>query len=166
MAEVERTEKKKNGGARPGSGMKKGQKTRKTLEREASRKAYEQLVLENLRPIFHKQLWLAMGQTYVYRIDKHKAKGEPTRIEHVLLEEPHEIADALDILANGDQNGDETGSGFYYVVTKPPENRAIDSMLDRSIGSAKQSVDLTSGGKVIKGNTIVLARFKDEAGSK
>lgn len=136
MAETEKTE-KKNGGKRPGSGMKKGQKTQKTLEREAQRKVYEQLAFQNLQPIFRKQLLLAMGQTYVYRKEKH-GTGAATRIEHVLLENPHEIADALDVIANGDEQDED--EGFVYITTKQPESRAIDSLLDRSIGKPSQPI--------------------------
>ncbi len=116
--------------------MKKGQKTRKTIEREAARKAYEQLVLKNLEPIFQKQLWLAMGQTYVFRKEKH-GTGSSMRIEHVLLESPHEIAEALDIIANHDPQEED---GFVYITTKQPESRAIDSLLDRSIGKPSQPI--------------------------
>lgn len=164
MAEgTEKTE-KKNGGRRPGSGMKKGHKTKKVLEREASRKAYEQLVLKNLKPLFYKQLLLAMGQIYVYRRDKH-GTGASMRIENVLLENPREIADALDTIANNDPNWSHE-DGYVYVVTKSPENRAIDSMLDRSIGKPMQSTDITSNGEKIAGNTIVLTNFKDATDSK
>lgn len=127
------------GGYRAGSGKKKGSKHKKTLEREAARKAYEQMVLENLRPLFQRQLLLANGVNYVYRIDRHERKGQPVRIEHVLLESPSEIADALDLIMNEDfQDPHETG--FYYVTTKAPEGRAIDSMLDRSIGKPAQPI--------------------------
>ncbi len=119
--------------------MKQGQKTRKTIAREAARAAYQQLVLQNLRPLFSSQMALARGVSYVYRIDRH-GKGSSLRIEHVLLEDPREIADALDIIENGDPNGDDEGHGFYYVTTKAPENRAIDSMLDRSIGKPAQPI--------------------------
>lgn len=152
MAEdvVDKIEKKpkKKGGKRPGAGMPKGKVTQKVLEREASRKAFQQLVLENLRPLFHKQLWLSMGQTYIYRKEKH-GTGASMRIEHVLLENPHEIADALDTIANMDEQ--DENEGFVYIVTKPPENRAIDSMLDRSIGKASDKVEPfgTDGGEIV-----------------
>lgn len=136
-----------------------GRKNNATIEKEAARKAYEQMVLKNLQPIFRKQLWLAMGKTYVYRIDRH-GKGSTLRIEHVLLEHPREIADALDILANHDPNGDEEGNGFYYIVTKDPENRAIDSMLDRSIGKPVQKI----GGD--KDNPLELVTVVKYAGGK
>lgn len=166
MEEFERIEKKPRGGARKGSGMKKGQKTQKTIEKEEARKAYQQLVLQNLRPLFGSQLSLARGVSYVYRIDRHYTKGSPVRVEHVLLEDPREIADALDIIENADPNGTEDGNGFYYVTTKAPENRAIDSLLDRALDKSKQVTDVTSDGKAILGNAIVFSNFKDETDSK
>lgn len=102
------------------------------------RQEYEQLALSNLRAIFRKQLLLAMGQTYVYRKDHH-GKGAALRIEHVLLDDPHEIADALDVIANGDDNYADN-DGFVYITTKQPEGRSIDSILDRSIGKPSQPI--------------------------
>lgn len=142
-------------------GRPSGRKNNKTIEREAARNLFEQMVRENIRPLFHSQMTIASGITYVYRIDRH-GKGSTLRIEHVLLEDPREIADALDIIANHDPNGDEDGNGFYYVTTRAPENRAIDSMLDRSIGKATQPIDHTTAGKAIEGNTIVFQNFHDE----
>lgn len=139
-------------------GRPKGRKSNKTLEREAVNKAWQQLVLENMRPLFRKQLWLAMGQTYVYRKEKH-GTGASMRIEHVLLEEPHEIADALDTIANHDEQ-DEDANGYVYIVTKPPENRAIDSMLDRSLGKPVQKF----GGD--KENPLELVTVIKYAGGK
>lgn len=125
------------GGYRQGSGRPTGLKNKKTLEREAARKVYEDLVRQNVKPLFDFQLSLARGVSYVYRIDRH-GEGSKERVEHVLLESPQEIADALDVIANGDPNGEDGGNGFVYVTTKAPENRAIDSLLDRGIGKATQ----------------------------
>ena len=35
---------------------------------------------------------------------------------------------------------------YYYITTEKPDNKAIDSLLDRTFGKAQQSVDLTSDG--------------------
>lgn len=132
-----------HGGKREGAGKKKGSKHKKTLEREAAAKAYDQLVLAQLKPLFRKQLWLAMGQTYVFRKEKH-GTGASMRIEHVLLEHPHEVADALDVIANGDENF-PSENGYVYITTKSPENNAINSMLDRGLGKVTQKLE--HGGK-------------------
>jgi hypothetical protein len=73
---------KKNGllGGRP-----KGRKSNKTLEREAAAKVFGDMVRQTMKPLFHSQLSIAHGVSFVYRIDRHKRKGEPVRIEHVLL---------------------------------------------------------------------------------
>lgn len=133
----------KNGklGGRP-----KGRLNKKTIERQAAQDAYQQYVIKRLKPLFDAQYYLANGVSYLYRIDRHK-NGSQERIEHVLLENPREIADALDTIRNHDPNGDENGNGFVYITTKPPSNQAIDSLLDRSIGKPKQSIDHTTLGE-------------------
>jgi hypothetical protein len=90
--------------------------------------------------LFEAQLTIAKGSVFVYRIVRHRVKGEPTRIEHVLLTDPQEISDAFDTIVNLDPNGDESDNGndFVYVVTKAPDNRAIDSLIDRVFGKATQ----------------------------
>jgi hypothetical protein len=45
-----------------------GRKNDATLEPEAEREAFQQLVLQNLRPLFASQLALAKGLSYVYRV--------------------------------------------------------------------------------------------------
>lgn len=135
------------GGKRTGAGRQTGSKNKKTLERDAAIKAYQQLVLKNLQPLFRKQLLLAMGQVFVYRKEKH-GTGASMRIEHVLLENPHEIADALDKIVNNDANWPNE-DGFVYVSAKSPEHASIKDMLDRSIGKAADKLDLTSGGDKI-----------------
>lgn len=130
------------GGPREGAGRRTGSRNKKTLVQEAERKAFVQLALENLRPIFRKQLLLAMGQTFVYRKEYH-GKGATLRIEHVLLEKPHEIADALDTIANNDFQDPE--GEYVYISTKSPENRALDSILDRSIGKPATPISGVKG---------------------
>lgn len=144
------------GGKRPGAGRKKGTKNAATLEREAVLAVYRQRIMVAADTLFHSQLSIARGTHSVYRIDRH-GKGSTLRIEHILLEDPREIADALDILANGDPNGDEEGGGFYYITIKQPENRAIDSMLDRALGKVSQNLEHTGaeGGPI----TVTLTKY-------
>ncbi len=115
-------------------------KNNKTIQCEAAAKAYQQLVLKDLTPLVRKQLWLAMGQTFIYRKERH-GTGASMRIEHVLLENPREIADALDTIANSDPQEED---GFVYITVKSPEHTAIKDMLDRSIGKAIDELDVTS----------------------
>jgi hypothetical protein len=136
MSSGERNEKttKKIGGARPGSGMKPGQKTAKTIERDAARKAYQQLVLERLRPIFEKQMSLVNGVAYLYRIEETRHGGK----EHVLVTNPDDIGDVLAQMDGWE--GQVVNDQYYYVTVRPPENAAIKDMLDRALGKATQMV--------------------------
>lgn len=71
---VEKTE-KKNGGARPGAGRKAGGQNKATIEKQAAREAYRQLVLERLKPIFEHQYSLVKGTAFLYRITEDKKTG-------------------------------------------------------------------------------------------
>jgi hypothetical protein len=135
MSEIERVEKKR-GGARPGSGMKPKQKTKKTIEREVALKQYQQLVLKRLKPIFEHQYALVEGVSYLYRIDETKNGGK----EHVIVQNPDEIGDVL--AQAHDDGGFVEGvynDKFYYITVKPPDNSAIKDMLDRSIGKTQST---------------------------
>jgi hypothetical protein len=132
MATTDKTE-KKNGGARPGSGMPKGTKTKKVLEREAQLAAYQQLVFKRLKPIFEHQYSLIKGVSYLYRIDE----GPNGAKEHIIVSDPDEIGDILAQMHDGEDllNG-VYNDKYYYITVKPPENAAIKDMLDRAIGKA------------------------------
>lgn len=140
-------------------GRPKGRKNDRTLEREASRKAYEQWVLDKLNPLFQAQLLAALGQVFVFR-KEHHGTGASKRIEHVQLTEPIEIADALDRIAN-DENGFSTEDGFCYVMAKAPEFRAAEAMLNRGIGTPAQHLELTGkdgGPMAIQGVEIAVRK--------
>lgn len=129
-------------------GRPKGVKNAATIERDVARQEFAQLVLQRIKPLFHSQLSLAHGVQFVYRIDVHGG-GPNTRVEHVLLEDPIEIAAALDTIANEDPNGDLDNQrhGYVYITARAPENKAIDSLYDRVFGKAQQSVDHTTLGE-------------------
>lgn len=120
-------------------GRPKGRKNDATIEKEIARKAYEQWVLNKLDPLFQRQLLAALGVVFIYR-KEHHGTGASKRIEHVQLTEDYEIADALDRIANN-ENGFSADDGFCYIMAKAPDTRAIDSMLNRSIGPAAQKIE-------------------------
>ena len=122
-------------------GRPKGRRSDATIEREVARKAYQQLVLERMRPLFESQMTLARGVSYLYRIEENAKGGK----EHVLVTDPDEIGDVLSQMDEGVPG--VFNDKYYYITTKTPENRAIDSMLDRVWGKSQQSIDLTTKGK-------------------
>lgn len=118
----------KNGGRRPGAGRKKGSKNRATLEQQAVKKAFDQRVLRTVDRLFDSQMTIARGASYLYCIDTDE-KGNKSKPRLVTAE--WEIEQFL----NGETHDP---SQYYYITTERPDNKAIDSMLDRVFGKAKQ----------------------------
>lgn len=131
--------KKKKGGARPGAGRKKGYKTPATLEREAVAAAINQQIMQQAATIIRSTLIPALGTTYIYRIDREKnKKGDVISVKHVLVKDQHEIALALDQIGQPNQSGEDE---YYYITTERPEFKAGESLLNRALGKAKESVE-------------------------
>lgn len=141
------------GGKRPGSGRKPGKKLAKTLEREKVLDAMRQRIMRISDRLLDKQLVLANGQQFLYRIDKtwvKTGKGETSGYwrneKPVLVEGEMEIRSYLEELsdeANGDiERNDDPSAAYYFITTKEPNNQALDSMLDRTFGKSTQSTKL------------------------
>jgi hypothetical protein len=122
------------GGKRPGAGRKPGGKNQATLEKEAVQAAFNQRVMQHADNLFNAQLKLAVGSQRVFRIDVNK-KGE---VKHTLVTDSEEIKSLLDEYEGSD--GEVDGS-YYYFQTIIPDNRALDSLLNRTLGRAKESVE-------------------------
>lgn len=127
---------KKRGGARKGSGRKKGQIDKTTLERLHVLMAYKQRILKNADKLFNAQNALAQGVTYLYRVDE-TGEGKNKKREHILVTEPDEIKEVLD---ETDGAGGTVNESYYYITTKQPDNKAIDSLLDRVFGKSTQVI--------------------------
>ncbi len=128
----------KNGGARPGAGRPKGSQNRKTKERREAEQEMIQRIIANLHPVLDAQFNLAKGASYLYRIDE-VGEGKNKRREHVLVTDPEEIREFLD---ENDGAAGTVNDSYYYITTKSPDVRAIDSLLDRVFGRAKQTTEL------------------------
>lgn len=128
------------GGARIGSGRKKGGLASHTLEAQARKQRIVQRVNEATDVLIDSQLSLARGISFLYRIDKDEGGKK---------EKPKLIVSSTEIESylRGDYDGDP--DTYYYITTEKPSNMAIDSLFDRVHGKAPQSVDLTSDGKPI-----------------
>jgi len=126
-----------NGGVRPGAGRPKGSMNKSTKDKKIAEQEMIQRIVNNVEKIINSQLTLAQGLSYLYRIDE-TGEGKEKRREHVLVEDPEEIKEYLDAEENG-----ETLDSYYYISTKSPELRAIDSLLDRAFGKAKESLELS-----------------------
>lgn len=144
-------------GGRP-AGRPKGMKNKATLEREAVMKAMNQRIMGIATRLLDKQLTLAMGQTYLYKIEKEKVVGPKGGISYrslpaVLITDELQIRDYLDGLCeDGDaKDNSDPATAYYYITTKDPNSTAIDSMFNRAFGKAIQAVAFTD----IDGRDIV-----------
>lgn len=154
--ELENSEKQSSwGGKRPGSGRKPGTANQSTIWRAKVKRELQDRIAAHAEALLNSQLTLAKGVSYLYRIDK-DSKGNNLR--PVLVTIPGEIEDYL--AGNADEDS------YYYITTERPENRAIDSMLDRTFGKAEQSLDLknTDGSlKPLVVDSTVAGKFIDAA---
>jgi hypothetical protein len=142
-----------------------GRKNDKTLLLEAEHEAFQQLVLQNLRPIFGAQLSLAKGVSYVYRvrIGKRGGSGDPE-----IVTDPEEILQAIQAIEVGssyadisdiDTDGDEVPKRYYHITTKPPEGRTGDSLIDRAFGKSVQRIAGGDGGPIHRTCRTLLCRL-------
>lgn len=124
------------GGKRRGSGRPKGSIDETTRVKLEALENYQNRVMLHSDELFNSQYALAKGATYLIRIDE-VGEGKQRKKKHVIVTDPVEIREYLD----GEDNGN-----YYYITTKDPDNRALDSLLDRTFGKAAQSVALTAPG--------------------
>lgn len=154
MAAVEKVE-KKHGGARPGSGMKKGQKTKKTLEREIELQRIKQRVFAAVDVIVDGQLSAARGITYLYKIEKDKIVGPKGGVSYK-AKRPEIVTNQLEIesyLAGLIDEGEaddpnDPASTYYYMTTEKPETSAAHLLLDRAFGKVTQAISGPDGGPI------------------
>jgi hypothetical protein len=120
----------KHGGRRPGAGKKPGTKTKATLEKQAVAEAFNQRVMNKADALFNAQLTLAVGSMKVFRIDQ-EGEGKAKKKVHVHVTDADEIKALLD---EHDGCAGVVDGVFYYFSDVLPDNRAIDSMLNRTLG--------------------------------
>lgn len=127
-----------HGGKREGAGMPKGKKIKRTLEKEHALKEYKARVIRHADTLFNAQFANAKGNTYIYRVEEEQHENGRVSKRHILVTEPDEIAMVLD--ATQGTSGEVQG-GYYIVTTEKPDNKAIDSMLDRAFGKPTQTIN-------------------------
>lgn len=144
-------------------GRPKGKKTQAVLEREAVFKEFRNRVVRLADILLDNQLVLARGQTFLYKIEKYyeKVKDKKGKMTQVLRQRPpervtneYEIRQYLEgLVEQGDMNDPE--DTYYFLTTKEPDNKAIDSMLNRTFGKAVQAIAFTDpdGGSLIDDET-------------
>lgn len=130
------------GGKRDGGGMKKGQKTRKTIENKIAEEYIRKRIIGALPSIISSQMSLAKGCQYLFKIEKEYSEKQnkwyvPKGRQPKIVKDKNEIASYL-----AGEFDDKDESAYYFLTTDKPENKALDSLLDRTFGKAMQKVDL------------------------
>lgn len=168
------------GGKRPGAGRPKGSVLPKTLERHKVLEAMRQRIMNKADLLTDKQLSLAVGQQFLYKIEKEfinlgtdkkgNKKGYWKNKRPKLVTDEWEIRAYLENLvdvANGDVEDDQDeGATYYYITAKEPSNQALDSMLDRTFGRAAQPLTGEGGEGPVEVTVIKYAIEKNEKTNK
>lgn len=140
----------KKGGVQPGSGRPKGSLNKSTLEQRKVLEAFNQRVMAKADALFNAQLVLAIGSMKVYRIDEVEGEGGKKRREHVHVTDANEIKALLD--EHDGMNGVVDGV-YYYFTDVPPDNKAIEAMLNRALGKPKETLE--HGGEIAHTHKVV-----------
>lgn len=146
------------GGFRPNGGRPVGSKNKATLERKLLDDAIKQRVLRGHKKLLDSQFTLAHGCSYLYMIETKYFGKKAVKQKPVLITDP----DTIEAYLNGDLDGEP--DEYYYITTERPDNKAIDSLIDRVTGKARQNIGLDGGedGKPIKQDITGMKISKDD----
>jgi hypothetical protein len=131
------------GGSRVGAGRPKGTENEETRLRRLMEAEMRSRIVRSTDALLNSQMSLAQGEVNLYRVYYEGEGKNRKKIVDVVNDQETitlYLADELEI-----SNDEE----YYYIATKSPDSRSIDSLLDRTYGKAKQSLDVTSDGERI-----------------
>ena len=128
------------GGKRENAGAPKGTIQRRSLEKSAVARALRERTMAHADNLFNAQLTKAVGSVMVFRVDEEEIGNGKTKRVHIHITNPDEIKRVLDENEGG---AGKVGDDYYFVTNIPPDNKAIDSMLDRTFGKATQPVEVS-----------------------
>lgn len=143
--ENQEASKSQHGGKREGAGRKLHSKNPETIEREEAARQFKERVAKNTDRLFNAQLDLALGEKYLMvRTTSGEGRNRKTTVE--IVTDTETIKEFLD-----DETGLNSDTEYYFISTKPANNMALDSLLNRSFGKAEDKLDITTGGDKITG---------------
>lgn len=148
------------GGKREGSGRKEGSENQKTKDKRIVKEEMKQRVLRNVDSLMNSQMSLAEGCQMLFKIETYKYQDKDgnwkeEKKKPAIVESQKEIEDYL----AGEY--DDEKDVYYFITTKVPDNKAIDSMFDRVFGRARQNIGLDGGEE---GKPINIINYGDTTG--
>jgi len=149
-------------------GRPKGTKQPETLMRDRVLAEFRQKAMRAAGVLFNRQLKLAEGHMFLYKIEKEVLIG-PKGGKKIVPKKPVRVVDEWEIeqYLNGlTDDGDisEPEDTYYYITTEKGDNRALDSLLDRALGKSANVVvteDEKGNRLPISGNAITFSSQTD-----
>lgn len=113
----------------------------KKHKRLAIAKKIDQIFMSQAENAARHAIIPAIGMNYIYKIVTHKdVKGRINKREHILIRDPHEIAHALNCMANDSGKDKDDEDIFYYATVEKPDHKAIESIITRAVGKVPDEI--------------------------
>jgi len=157
---------------RKGGFNKRGKRNAKTIEKEKITKKMNDRILEITDSLINSQVSIAKGIQVLYRIDPlyKTVKGKRVKIGNKkpkIVTDDDEIVAYLNKLNGNEDDGYDMDLDAYYFLTKQrPDNKALQALLDRAHGKAKESLDIQNpDGSLNKPMVVYLPAPKERFGN-
>lgn len=129
-------------------GRKPGSMNRATKDAKIAKKRFIERVTMHADELFNAQLALAKGMN-VLMVTRTTGTGKNRKRWTEMVDDPHTIQRYLDqelAAEDGEDYDDMNDEGHYYfMTTRPPDNKALDSLLNRAFGKAPEKIEIEGG---------------------
>ena len=126
------------GGKQPGAGRPKGAVSKTTKEELVVKEEFRQRVLKSMQHLINSQMNLAKGCEYLFCIHTDTdSKGKRTKQRPSIITNQKIIENYLAGELKDDDND------YYFITTEKPDNKALDSLIDRVFGKATQRTEIS-----------------------
>jgi co-chaperonin GroES (HSP10) len=128
----------------------KGTKHIQTILKDEAKKQMDIIISQRAHALVDAGLSVALGSVYVYKMDKDTKKP-------VQITDPDQIAYAIEQMTHEHSQED---SEYFYITRDKPDHKAIEMLLNRTFGKAKESLDLSGE---VKFSLLDMGRSIQEA---
>ncbi len=157
------------GGKQPGSGRPRGAKSQSTIDREKVLEMAKDIIAGRTRKLIDTQTILATGAIKIFKIHYHWEGSAKKRTlikdKPQIVENDQEIIHVIDHEFGSGQMGnpndhdyDDEEYDYFFVMTKDPDNQAINSLMDRTFGRATENKNHI----ISKGMGVLLDEIEKE----
>lgn len=135
---------KRGGGYENGvkGGRPKGPTSLTSISKKAAKERFIQRVQDNVDTLFNAQLSLAKGEQHLF-VKYHTGEGKDRRAHIDIVTDPETISEYLNDY--GESLNRDSDDEYYFISTRPANNQAIDSLLNRAFGKAPEKIEIEGG---------------------